>query len=91
MKLTIKVKCFDQEETFTTTSVSDFLKWEKENAPRKIGDLANGFGLGDVAYLAWASLARAGIVLDSFESWVETVDELELVESEDPKASKRAR
>jgi hypothetical protein len=91
MKLTIKVKCFDQEEVFTTTSVSDFLKWEKENAPRKIGDLANGFGLGDVAFLAWTSLSRAGLIGLAFDQWIETVDELELVESEDPKASTRAR
>lgn len=90
MKLTIRVKCFDQEEVITTTSVSDFLKWEKENAPRKIGDLANGFGLGDVAYLAWTSLTRGGFLELPFVEWVETVDEIELVETSDPKAGKRA-
>lgn len=90
MKLTIKVKCFDLDESTTTTSVSDFLKWEKENAPRKIGDLANGFGLGDVAYLAWASMTRAGLIASSFEEWVETVDELELLDISDPKVTQRA-
>lgn len=90
MKLTIKVKCFDQDEVITTTSVSDFLKWEKENAPRKIGDLANGFGLGDVAYLAWTSLFRAGLIASQFDEWVETVDELELLDVSDPKVTQRA-
>lgn len=90
MRLELQLTMADGSEHTATAIVADFIAWEK-HSKKKISDMANGAGIGDMAYLAWSSLKRKDPKLPDFDTWVEQVDSLEAVESTDPKSSKKVR
>lgn len=85
MKITLEVKTTDGEETTLTALVPDFIIWER-HSKRKISDLAAGIGMEDLAFLAYSVLKRNGKNLKPFDSWINSVENIEPIE-EDPKAT----
>jgi len=85
MKITLEVKTTDGEETTLTALVPDFIIWER-HSKRKISDLAGGIGMEDLAFLAYSVLKRTGSNLKPFDSWINSVENIEPIE-EDPKAT----
>jgi len=90
MKLQLKVTMADGSEETATAVVADFIAWEKYSK-RKISDLANGAGMGDMAYLAYSVFKRKNPNLPDFDKWVEGIDSLEAVDDADPKVSRKVR
>lgn len=90
MKLQLQVTMADGSVETATAIVADFIAWEK-HSKRKISDLANGAGMGDMAYLAYSVFKRKNPNLPDFDKWVEGIDALEAVDSDDPKVSRKVR
>lgn len=90
MRLTLQVTMADGSEQTAIAIVPDFISWEK-HTKKKISDLAEGAGIGDMAYLAWSSIRRKEPNTPDYETWVEQVDSLEAVDTPDPKSSKKVR
>lgn len=86
MKIQLKITNTDAKETSLTAIVPDFIHWERQSK-RKISDLANGIGMEDLAFLAYNVLKRTGENVKPFESWINTIELIE-VEDDDPKATK---
>lgn len=89
MKITLKVINNDSSEIETTAIIADFVAWER-HTKRKASDLANGTGVEDLAYLAWASLKRTAQTALDFNTWLEAIAELEAVD-EDPKSTPKGQ
>jgi hypothetical protein len=85
MKIILELKTTDGEETTLTALVPDFIIWER-HSKRKISDLAAGIGMEDLAFLAYAVLKRTGSNLKPFDSWINSIENIEPIE-EDPKAT----
>jgi len=85
VKLTIKVTTSQPSgstETVTAeTSLAVIIKWERQYK-RRAGDLAAGFSVEDLAFMAWASLQTKGLATP-FEQWIESLVELEVVDSQE--------
>ena len=90
MRLELEVTMADGTEITTTAIVADFIKWE-EKTGRVIGDLANGAGISDMSFLAWASLKRENPKLPDFNTWVVNVLSLTSSDGEDPKVTGKGR
>jgi prepilin-type processing-associated H-X9-DG protein len=90
MKLQLNVTMADGSVETATAVVADFIAWEKFSK-RRISDLANGAGITDMAYLAYNYFKRNDPKLPDFDTWIESVDGIEAVDGDDPKATKKAR
>lgn len=76
----------EQGTSSTTVLPVDFMTWETQTK-QKIGNLANGIGMGDLLRLAYASLIRQRVIALPFEEWAATVHAIEDRDDEDPKAT----
>lgn len=81
MKLRIKVTA-DKTTRVVETSLGIIIQWERKYKKRA-GDLAAGFAVEDLAFLAWASLKKEGGQIAEFDKWCEALDDLEVVDSEE--------
>ena len=84
MKLTIKVTTVSAGKTYeelVETSLATIIKWER-HYKKRAGDLASGFAVEDLAYMAWVTLQAQGLK-ETFDAWVEKLDTLEVVDSEE--------
>lgn len=88
MRINLKVILVDETEIETTATIADFVAWER-HSKKVASDLSNGAGIEDMAFLAWSSLKRAKKTALAFNEWLETVDELEAADVEDPKATQK--
>ena len=86
MRLTLKVISVDKTEIETVATIADFVAWER-HSKKVASDLSNGAGIEDMAFLAWSSLKRSKKTILSFNDWLDTVEELEAADIEDPKAT----
>lgn len=84
MRLTLKITSVDNTEIETTATIADFVAWER-HSKKVASDLSNGAGIEDMAFLAWSSLKRSKKTALSFNEWLDTVDELEAADVDDPK------
>ena len=83
MKLHLKVDIGDGPFV-VTTNLQTIIAWERR-FKRKAGDLANGIGMEDLAFMAWESCKRAQIVVPvEFDKFVERLVDLEVVAEEAP-------
>ena len=89
MRASIKVTSTDSEITEVEAIVPDFIAWERRTK-RRTSDLANGVGIEDLAYLAWASMHRTKRISDTFDEWLERIAEIEMVDKPAPKAGRKA-
>lgn len=87
MKLTIEIKLESGESLTAVVIPADIIAWEnypKRNS-RKMSELSAGIALGDLAFLAWASLKRKQSVSLDFDSWINEIAEIEVTDATDPK------
>lgn len=64
------------------TSLIVLVEWERKYKKRA-GDLAQGFALEDLAFMAWASLKKAGNSLPAFDEWLQKLDDVQVLGGED--------
>jgi len=81
MKLQLKVTHGGVVEQ-CETSLIVIVQWERKYKKRA-GDLAQGFAIEDLAFMAWASLKRAGKPVGEFEPWLDKLDEVEVLGGEE--------
>lgn len=81
MKLQLKVT-HDGTTTECETSLVVIVQWERKYK-RRAGDLAQGFAIEDLAFMAWASLKRANQTTVDFEPWLDKLEAVEVIGSEE--------
>lgn len=81
MKLKLKVT-HDAITSECETSLVVIVQWERKYKKRA-GDLAQGFAVEDLAFMAWASLKRAGKPVAEFDAWLDKLEEVEVVGGDD--------
>lgn len=81
MKLELKVT-HDGTTTQCETSLIVIVQWERKYKKRA-GDLAQGFAVEDLAFMAWASLKRAGKPVGEFDAWLDKLEEVEVLGGEE--------
>lgn len=81
MKLTIKVIHEDGSSVDATASTLDLVQWE-EKTNRPISDFWENSRLGDITWLAYASLVRRSQTALEYETWLETVDTIQVGDDE---------
>lgn len=80
MRITFQIQYADGSAAEATASVADQVAFEQVN-DRSIARLADDFRLTDACWLAWHSLNRTGKTGLDFESWLATVENVEIGES----------
>ena len=63
------------------TSLIVLVEWERKYK-RRTGDLAQGFSMEDLAFLAWASIKRVD-KLPPFDAWLEKLESVDVLGGED--------
>jgi hypothetical protein len=84
MKLAIEYKHHKYGEGTVTTLPVDVMKWERMTKQKftelyredSNGNLAPYIGLGDLMTMLYAVLKRQGVVTDTFDVFVEDLDEV---------------
>jgi hypothetical protein len=84
MKRTIKITYNSGDEALYTAKTPEFVKWEKETN-KTILDMNEKSGLWDLMFLAYHAYKReaGGKPVKSFDNWVETVSEFDVVKDGD--------
>jgi uncharacterized OB-fold protein len=91
MKLTFTVTYLTPagKETKTTVEIgiADFAAWERKTK-RKVQDLQAGMGIDDMTYLCWHRITKNKIDARDYETWLESVQQIEAegVEASHPTA-----
>ena len=89
MKLGINITYHSGESELATILPPEWIKWETKTS-RKITDVSNDhLGISDLAFLAYSALKRekAGQPIKPFEAWVETIADLDVVNTPSPKVT----
>ena len=79
MRITFQIQYADGTAAEATASVADQVAFEQEN-DRSIARLADDFRLTDACWLAWHALYRTSKTTASFDSWLQSVDNVEIGE-----------
>jgi hypothetical protein len=83
MQVTIKYKRKGDEHEVATT-LGTIVAWERR-FKRKASDMGNGFGIEDIAYLAFeASKLHKVVVPASFDQFINELEHIEIVTEEQP-------
>lgn len=81
MQVTIRYKRKGEEHIVTTT-LATIVAWERR-FKRKASDMANGFGIEDVAFLAFeASKIHKVVVPAAFDQFINELEHIEIVTEE---------
>lgn len=80
MRINFEITFADGTAAEATASVADQVAFEREH-DRSIARLGDDFRLTDACWLAWHALARTGKTSADFDTWVNTVDAVEIGES----------
>lgn len=81
MKLQLSVT-HDGKTSTCETTLKVIVEWERKYRKRA-GDLAQGFAVEDLAFMAWASLKRAGTPLPDFDAWLDKLESVDVIGGED--------
>lgn len=81
MKITLRVTYNDGSAVDTDATTADLVAFEDE-FDRSVARLEVELKLRDICWLAWKSLTRQAKTAAEFMSWLETVDSVELMDSE---------
>lgn len=81
MHINFQVKYVDGSAVEAIASIVDQVAFEREH-DKSIAVISTDFRLTDVCWLAWHSLNRTGKTAETFEVWLERVDEVVIGESE---------
>jgi|688.fasta_scaffold12122_8 hypothetical protein len=82
MRLTLTVTTTDRHTYDVHTSLGVIVDWERK-FHRRAGDLAAGFFIEDLAYLAYASEKRAGDTSQDFDTWLARVETIEVKDTQE--------
>lgn len=83
MKITMKVTYADGSAVETAATTADLVAFERE-FNRSVARLESELRLTDVCWLAWRSMTRQAKTAADFDTWLDTVDGVELTNAEDP-------
>lgn len=61
----------------------DIIRWERKTGG-KMADLQKRLGMDDLAFMAWASLSRQGLIKGNFDTWIDSLTAVEPVATEAP-------
>lgn len=89
MRAGVKVTYTDDRTSETVAIVADFVAWERK-FKRKASDLASGVAVEDLAFLAWSAFRRQGEVATDFDTFLNTLAEVEMTATATPKATPKA-
>lgn len=89
MRAGVKVVLTDGSTMEAAAVVPDFVAWERKYR-RKASDLAAGVAVEDLAFLAWSALRRKGEVSTDFDTFLDTLAEVEMADTAAPKATPKA-
>jgi hypothetical protein len=82
MKITLSVDT-GEGPVQVTTNFMNVIEWERKYK-RRAGDLANGVGAEDLAFLAWTASRSLGLVVPlMFDDYAKKIISLEVVTEED--------
>ena len=81
MRLNFKVTYADGSAAGSTASVADQVAFERE-FDKSIVELAQNPRVSDMVWLAWHGLRRKNAGTPDFDEWVNTVDSVEMIDSE---------
>ena len=81
MHINFTVQYVDGSATGAVASVVDQVAFEREH-DKSIAVISSDFRLTDICWLAWHSLHRTGKTTETFDAWLERVDEVVIGEAE---------
>jgi len=82
MQLRLKVQRQNEDAYEVTTSLAVIVAWERR-FKRRASDLGSGVGMEDLAFMAYEASQRSGIVVPaSLDAFINTIENLEVVDSE---------
>jgi len=81
MKITLRVRYNDGSAVETAATTADLVAFE-EHFQRSVARLEIELRLTDICWLAWKSQVRQGGTAAEFTTWLESVDSVELTDSE---------
>lgn len=81
MRLNFRIIYADGSAAVATASVADQVAFERE-FDKSIVELAQAPKVGDMCWLAWHGLRRKNAGTAEFDEWINTVDAVEMVDSE---------
>lgn len=86
MKISISVDTGEGPQT-VTTSLYNVISWERK-MKRRAGDLAQGIGAEDLAFLAWEASKTAGILVPAlFDDYAKKIISLDVISADDTNPS----
>jgi hypothetical protein len=91
MKIKLKIEHEKNGELELVTRPADLMKWERMTG-RKLTDLAKkkgdeievSIGIEDLGVMAYAVLSRQALTEDKFEPWMNGLENIEMMEIEEP-------
>jgi hypothetical protein len=82
MQLRLKVQRQNEDAYEVTTSLAVIVAWERR-FKRRASDLGSGVGMEDLAFMAYEASQRSGIIVPaSLDAFINTIENLEVVDSE---------
>jgi hypothetical protein len=88
MKLAITIEFTSGERETYTALPPEWMKWEQKTG-NTIQQVADKLGISDLMFLAYHAMKReaAGKTVKPFDVWCETVTDIDMGESTNPKAT----
>ena len=82
MQLRLKVQRENEDAYEVTTNLAVIVAWERR-FKRRASDLGSGVGMEDLAFMAYEASQRSGIIVPaSLDAFINTIENLEVVDSE---------
>jgi hypothetical protein len=82
MQLRLKVQRQNEDSYEVTTNLAVIVAWERR-FKRRASDLGSGVGMEDLAFMAYEASQRSGIIVPaSLDAFINTIENLEVVDSE---------
>ena len=82
MQLRLKVQRQNENAYEVVTSLAVIVAWERR-FKRRASDLGSGVGMEDLAFMAYEASQRSGIIVPaSLDAFINTIENLEVVDSE---------
>ena len=88
MKLPITIQFTNGDRETYTALPPEWMKWEQKNGTT-IQSVSERLGIGDLMFLAYHAMKReaAGKTVKPFEVWCESVTDIDMGASENPKVT----
>jgi len=82
MQLRLKVQRQNQDAYEIVTNLAVIVAWERR-FKRRASDLGSGVGMEDLAFMAYEASQRSGVIVPaSLDAFINTIENLEVVDSE---------